>query len=130
MYECVYLKRIMCFVRHVCVFVFLFIFAEVYYVICKVCMWEYVERWIYKMPFLPPHPWSWIWMATTPTTYPNYPNYRMLFLRDPTSHPWSWIWMAPTLTTPTTVCFRETPSPPLKLNLNGNYPDYPNYRLF
>jgi len=26
--------------------------------------------------------------------------------------------------------FRETPPPPLKLNLNGNYPYYPNYRLF
>jgi len=32
------------------------------------------------------------------------------------------------LTTPTTV--RETPSPPLKLNLNGNYPPYPNYLRF
>ena len=40
--------------------------------------------------------------------------------------------MATTLTTPTTVCFlaRETPPPPLELNLNGNYPYYPKYRLF
>ena len=32
--------------------------------------------------------------------------------------------------TPTTVCFIETPTPPLKLNLNGNYPYYPNYLRF
>ena len=40
--------------------------------------------------------------------------------------------METTLTTPTTVCFlaRETPPPPLELNLNGNYPYYPNYCLF
>ena len=36
--------------------------------------------------------------------------------------------MATTLTTPTGI--RETPPSPLKLNLNDNYPYYPNYRLF
>ena len=39
--------------------------------------------------------------------------------------------MATTLTTPTTVYISERPHPtPLELNLNGNYPYYPNYRLF
>ena len=32
--------------------------------------------------------------------------------------------------TPPTVCFIETPTPPLKLNPNGNYPHYPQLRLF
>ena len=39
--------------------------------------------------------------------------------------------MATSLTTPYYhLFFRETPSLPLKLNLNGNYPNFPNYRLF
>ena len=38
--------------------------------------------------------------------------------------------MATIFTTPTTVYFLETPPPPLKVNLNGNYPYYPKYRLF
>ena len=39
--------------------------------------------------------------------------------------------MATTLSTPTTVYISERPHPtPLELNLNGNYPFYPNYRLF
>ena len=39
--------------------------------------------------------------------------------------------MATTLTTPNyRLFFREIPPPPLKLNLNGNYPYYPNYLRF
>ena len=35
-----------------------------------------------------------------------------------------------TFTIPTAICFRKTPTPPLKQNLNGNYPHYPNYFRF
>ena len=59
---------------------------------------------------------------TTPTT--------ILFQRDPTpSLEAESIWQLPTLPQLPSV-LRETPPPPLKLNLNGNYPHQPNYRLF
>jgi hypothetical protein len=59
---------------------------------------------------------------TTPTT--------VCFLRDPTpTFEAESDWQLPSLPQLPSV-FRETPPTPLKLNLNGNYPHYPNYRLF
>ena len=61
-------------------------------------------------------------ILTIPTT--------IIFYRDPTpTLKAESEWQLPSLPQLPSV-FREAPPPPLKLNLNGNYPYYPNYHLF